>query len=390
MATLRKRQQASRTVSSTDPPITGDGGFDVVDKRLRGKYAHIPVTEDDQEEYGPFPWIFTRIPPLSWTEIILSPFVFFIGLPFRLFAALIAVIGIGLGTFVLTYGCHIDNPVTGWRKHAHMWVAWAGARAWLFACGYFWITVEGERDMLKPDSPPIVVGNHVGWIDPVVFIFTHPCPGYVTREVTRGIPIIGRLTWQSNSLYVCRDDKVHQERNAIVQQKINMVAEKWPLHVSPMVIFPEGTSTNGKCLLEFKDGAFDAGAPIQPVCLRFCKDGPFVAMEHGTPLWILFNILCTTRHSLHISYLPTYHPNAAEKADPSLYARNVRAVMAKHLDVPVVDGMALRERYLWFDHVYHRTTTKEEYLAKRDEIRNNRNGGRPITLTYPDGRVEKV
>ena len=37
----------------------------------------------------------------------------------------------------------------------------------------------------------------------------------------------------------------------------------------PMLLFPEGTTTSGRCLLPFKTGAFLAGLPVQPVILRY-------------------------------------------------------------------------------------------------------------------------
>ncbi len=40
-------------------------------------------------------------------------------------------------------------------------------------------------------------------------------------------------------------------------------------HARPMLLFPEGTTTNGRFMLPFKSGAFLAGAPLQPVVLRY-------------------------------------------------------------------------------------------------------------------------
>ncbi len=50
-----------------------------------------------------------------------------------------------------------------------------------------------------------------------------------------------------------------------------------------LLIFPEGTTTNGQQLLEFQRGAFATGKPVQPMLLRypfkhldpsFVDDGP--------------------------------------------------------------------------------------------------------------------
>ena len=38
---------------------------------------------------------------------------------------------------------------------------------------------------------------------------------------------------------------------------------------------------------------------------------------------------------MEVEYLPVYNPSDAEKADPILYANNVRAAMGKALSVPL-------------------------------------------------------
>jgi hypothetical protein len=39
----------------------------------------------------------------------------------------------------------------------------------------------------------------------------------------------------------------------------------WP----PVLIFPEGTTGNGKCLFKFKPGAFYPGQPIQMTSIQY-------------------------------------------------------------------------------------------------------------------------
>jgi lysophosphatidylcholine acyltransferase/lyso-PAF acetyltransferase len=46
--------------------------------------------------------------------------------------------------------------------------------------------------------------------------------------------------------------------------------------------------------------------------------------------------LCQFVNFMHIEYLEEYEPSAAEKADPMLYASNVRKLMASKLGVEYV------------------------------------------------------
>lgn len=40
-------------------------------------------------------------------------------------------------------------------------------------------------------------------------------------------------------------------------------------HRRPILLFPEGTTTNGRYLLRFRTGTFIAGVPIQPTILKY-------------------------------------------------------------------------------------------------------------------------
>jgi len=53
-----------------------------------------------------------------------------------------------------------------------------------------------------------------------------------------------------------------------VQRMQDMAAGKLP-HARPLLLFPEGTTTNGRFLLPFKTGAFLAGLPLQPVVIQY-------------------------------------------------------------------------------------------------------------------------
>lgn len=51
-------------------------------------------------------------------------------------------------------------------------------------------------------------------------------------------------------------------------------------------------------------------------------------------LKLLWLTLSTFYNNCEIEYLPVYYPNEDEKADPFLYAENVRAVMARYVFFP--------------------------------------------------------
>jgi hypothetical protein len=63
-------------------------------------------------------------------------------------------------------------------------------------------------------------------------------------------------------------------------------------------VMAQGTTTNGKCLLPFKSGAFLAGAPVQPVILRYGEDRISPAWESIGALWHSILMLANPFHSV--------------------------------------------------------------------------------------------
>ena len=66
-----------------------------------------------------------------------------------------------------------------------------------------------------------------------------------------------------------------------------------------LCIAPEGTCSHGRCLLQFRRGAFLPGDPVLPVVLRY-------RWRHLNPAWTLLNegALAVSRDTKHGSYQP--------------------------------------------------------------------------------------
>ena len=44
----------------------------------------------------------------------------------------------------------------------------------------------------------------------------------------------------------------------------------------PLIIFPEGTTTNGRALMKFKKGAFFTEKPFYVYSMMYCKQPAFI------------------------------------------------------------------------------------------------------------------
>lgn len=58
---------------------------------------------------------------------------------------------------------------------------------------------------------------------------------------------------------------------AATRPKLPTAEENWARgwRGNPLLLFPEGTTSNGSCLLRFKTGVFASGVPVYPVTVKF-------------------------------------------------------------------------------------------------------------------------
>lgn len=92
------------------------------------------------------------------------------------------------------------------------------------------------------------------------------------------------------SLQIIPVDRVSPESRHHAAGNIRRRAmdNKWP-HV---MLFPEGTTTNGKAIISFKTGAFSPGLPVQPMVIKYPhKYVNPCWCDQGGPLVVLLQLM---------------------------------------------------------------------------------------------------
>ncbi len=119
------------------------------------------------------------------------------------------------------------------------------------------------------------VSNHISWHDiPILAGITGS--SFVAQDGVRDWPVIGWLAKLNRTIFISRTDK--QNVAGQVAELREAIAENWSV-----TLFPEGTTSDGRGLLPFKQSLFATLAPppkpmlIQPVLLDFGKTGPDIA-----------------------------------------------------------------------------------------------------------------
>ncbi len=124
------------------------------------------------------------------------------------------------------------------------------------------LTVRGSP---PSGGPHLLVANHVSWIDIIAIGAVVPCQFIAKRDV-RSWPIFGPLSRLIRTCFVDRE-----RRNGVSPVRREMT-DRWTAG-DILVLFPEGTSTDGSDVLPFKSALFpgaDSGTPpVQPLTLSY-------------------------------------------------------------------------------------------------------------------------
>ncbi|XP_072314925.1 lysophospholipid acyltransferase LPCAT4 [Eucyclogobius newberryi] len=225
------------------------------------------------------------------------------------------------------------RPVRGWRQWLLHPVMWTLSRAAFLCLGFFWVRVKGRRASTR-EAPVLVAAPHSGFLDMLSLLPTQ-LPTVVSRSENTSLPVVGALLEYNQSVLVSRKDP-QSRKKAVVQLGERLKSNGvWP----QMLMFPEGTTTNGKVLIKFKPGAFLAGVPVQPVLLRYPNNVDTVRWTFKGTSWLecLWHTTSQLFTNMTVEFLPVYSPSDEEKNDPGLYADNVQKLMAKALGVPATD-----------------------------------------------------
>ena len=174
-----------------------------------------------------------------------------------------------------------------------------------------------------------MVANHVSWLDIPVLGAQTPTT-FVSKSEVRSWPLIGWLAVLLNTIFLERG--AHQA-SACARQ----VGDRIKRGLS-VVIFPEGTTTDGRGILPFYPRLFAAaqnpGIWIQPVALRYldqdqpCPVAPFVGDD--ALIAHLLRILRQPRLVVEVHFLDAFPAEGLSRKD---LAEGCRTAIAERLGV---------------------------------------------------------
>ena len=150
---------------------------------------------------------------------------------------------------------------TAWVPAVARWVC----RSILKAMGIK-VTRTGMRASVS--DAPCLVANHISATDILALLSLGCC--FVANNKVLDLPGIGRVAKAIGCIFVARDsqDSRTSAKEAISQRLLEPTIQSESPD-SQLVIFAEGTTTNGRGLLQFRRGAFESGVTVQPVRIDY-------------------------------------------------------------------------------------------------------------------------
>jgi 1-acyl-sn-glycerol-3-phosphate acyltransferase len=177
----------------------------------------------------------------------------------------------------------------------------------------------------------LVVANHISWLDILAVHAVCPRARFVSKADVRAWPLLGRLIDAAGTLYLERERK----RDAL--RVVHQIADA--LRAGELVaVFPEGTTSDGKCLLPFHanllQAAIATGTPVQPVALTYLDAAvarsPAVAWVGDDSLaQSLWRITCAQGLRVQIDVIEA---QASLHADRRALAQHLHRLIGEQLD----------------------------------------------------------
>lgn len=116
-----------------------------------------------------------------------------------------------------------------------------------------------------PQAPFVLATNHLGYLD-IPLLASQIDAVFIAKSEVAVWPVIGRLAASVRTIFIRREAKKDLVR---VNELINAALERG----EGVVIFPEGTSTDGSCVRRFKTGLLETparrGLPVQYATIRY-------------------------------------------------------------------------------------------------------------------------
>lgn len=278
------------------------------------------------------------------------------------------------------------TPDRPWSHSVSIYVLRKASWLLLLIMGYWKVGVFGRENMGRREEPRVFISNHISYVE-ILFFLAELGPSFVMKRTCARVPFVGSIAtrvldsvsvdnkggkqggsgsqaiatrlelmfgkqnladWQGN---VAKCPETSENRNAESGGTVPLSdarAEGWARgwQGNPLLLFPEGTTSNGSCLLRFRTGVFAGGMPVHPVTVKYEYNRFSPAFESILAPVHTFRMLAEPVNHLRVKFLPPYCPTPEQRTDREAYAKALQGIFCKATGLPPADsGYAEKTKY---------------------------------------------
>jgi len=121
----------------------------------------------------------------------------------------------------------------------------------------------GEDYDFSQEDFSLYISNHLGYLEIAAYMKEYGVCYLITYEVARA-PALGAALKELGSFFVNRDSEESRKKalDTLIKRQQDFYNKKSFIRT---LVFPEGTTTNGKYLITFKKGSFISLLPLKPL-----------------------------------------------------------------------------------------------------------------------------
>lgn len=135
------------------------------------------------------------------------------------------------------------------------------------SCRLFGLRIEVSGQV--ENTPSLVVANHISWLD-IPLLYSVAPMGFVSKAEVDRWPVLGFIARRGHTLFHSRGS--HDSARTVLAEMTGRLEQG-----KRVTIFPEGGILAGEHVKPFHARLFaaavDSKAPVQPMMLRYVKDG---------------------------------------------------------------------------------------------------------------------
>ncbi len=134
-------------------------------------------------------------------------------------------------------------------------------------CRIIGLEVNKSGELFQ-NAPCLIVANHISWLDIIALASSLPS-SFISKSELRKWPIIGFLAGNTGTIFINRNNR--HELNSTINAITTSIKNG-----KSVILFPEGTTTNGNSIKRFKSALFqsaiDSNCNIQPITIQYRRN----------------------------------------------------------------------------------------------------------------------